>query len=475
MPSSITDQSAASNGNVPSCLPVDNPGECFWQMAGHDLSNYRSTDKLPDHSDIVIIGAGYAGVATAYHLAQEHGELAGSITILEARSACSGATGRNGGHLRPDLYGHIPTFIDRAGAKAGAEIAEFEIAHVKAMKKFIEEENIDCDFTMARSFDVWCNKEAAKKAKAIYDYMVSEKFAHMDDVAFYTGDQVEGLCGVKGAVACASYTAGTIWPYKFIMHLIQKLVSSNKVNLQTNTPVLSIDADENGGYSIKSPRGQMHAKRVIHANNAYVSGLLPEYTKNIVPCKGICCRITVPDGVRAPLLNNSYIHRTDDNVLSYLIPRADGSIVVGGAAAKFKSFRDQWYDNVDDSVLIEAAKDYYSDYMQRTFNGWENTGASVQRIWSGVMGYSYDSNPHIGQVPARENQFILAGFNGHGMPVIWLASKEIAKMVAQGISFEETRMPSLFKTSQFRIDRAQKGREEDGDILGTGNFPATKQ
>lgn len=218
----------------------------------------------------------------------------------------------------------------------------------------------------------------------------------------------------------------------------------------------------------------MHANQVLHANNAYVSGLLPEYKKNIVPCKGICCRITVPDGVVAPLLNNSYIHRTDDNTLSYLIPRADGSIVVGGAAVKFKSFTDQWYDNVDDSVLIDAAKDFYSGYMQRTFNGWENTGASVQNIWTGVMGYSYDSNPHIGQVPTRENQFILAGFNGHGMPVIWLAAKEMAKMVAHGIPFEGTSLPRLFKTSQFRIDRAQKGREEDGDILGTGNFPSTK-
>lgn len=462
-------------------------------MEGHDFSNHRSTDELPSHSDIVIIGAGYAGVATAYHLAQELGDSRRSITILEARSACSGATGRNGGHLRPDLYGHIPTYIDRAGAKSGAEIAEFEIAHVKAMKKFIEEEMIDCDFTLARSFDVWCNKEAAQKAKAVYDYMVSEKFDHMDDVAFYTGDQVEGvspcinrcsrntqanfcqICGVKGAVACASYTAGTIWPYKFIMHLIHKLVTSNKINLQTNTSVLSIDAVEHGGHSIKTSRGQMHAKEVIYANNAYVSGLLPEYEKNIIPCKGICCRITIPDGVRAPLLNNSYIHRTEDNVLSYLIPRADGSIIVGGAASKFKSSTDQWYNNVDDSVLIEAAKDYYSGYMQRSFNGWENTGASIQKIWTGVMGYSYDSNPHIGQVPDRENQFIIAGFNGHGMPVIWLASKELVKMVAQGISFEETTLPRLFKTSQFRIDRAQNGREEDGDILGTGNFPAMKQ
>ena len=181
----------------------------------------------------------------------------------------------------------------------------------------------------------------------------------------------------------------------------------------------------------------------------------------------------MPEGT-PPLLSDSYIHRTEDNTLSYLIPRSDGSIIVGGAAAKFKPFRKQWYNNVDDSVLIDAAKDYYDGYMQRTFRGWEDTKASVDNIWTGVMGYSYDSNPHVGVVPSKEGQFILAGFNGHGMPVIWLAAEELAKMISKGIPFEETSMPALFKTTQFRIDRARNGREDDGDILGTGSLPATK-
>lgn len=192
------DQPEATNGDFPSCLPADNPTQCFWQKDGHNLSTHRSTDELPGHGDIVIVGAGYAGVSTAYHLVQALGDSARSVTILEARSACSGATGRNGGHLRPDLYGHIPTYIDRAGARAGAEIAEFEIAHLRAIKKVIEEENIDCDFTLARSFDVWCNRDAAEKAKAVYDDMVSRKFDYMEDVIFYTGANVEGVSDASG-------------------------------------------------------------------------------------------------------------------------------------------------------------------------------------------------------------------------------------------------------------------------------------
>ncbi|RHZ46221.1 NAD(P)/FAD-dependent oxidoreductase [Aspergillus thermomutatus] len=458
--------------NLPS-----NANACFWQNIPHELHNHRSTEDLPRHSDVVIIGAGYAGVSTAWHLLHNHHSI-NSITILEARGACSGATGRNGGHLRPDLYGHIPTYIDRAGPEAAAEIAEFEIAHVNAIKKLVESEEIDCDFTLTRTIDVWCNEEAAEGARKVYERMKGHGFEYMDDVVFYTGKNVEGICGVKGAVACASYTAGTIWPYKFIMHLLAKLLASGKVNLQTHTRATAVTpfADGNGsGFTVDTPRGSLHADKVIHASNAYVSSLLPQYKHSIIPCKGICCRITVPEGKPAPLLTNSYINRTKENVLSYLIPRPDGSIIVGGASALFKPHREQWYNNTDDSVLIDVAKDFYDGYMQRTFRGWEESGAGVDQIWTGVMGYSYDSNPHVGAVPENEGQFILAGLNGHGMPVIWLAAEGLARMAGEGIGFEQTGMPRLFKTTKERIERAQRGSEEEGDILGTGSFFATKQ
>lgn len=283
------------------------------------------------------------------------------------------------------------------------------------------------------------------------------------------------ICGVKGAKACASYTAGSMWPYKFILGLLEILLPTGKLNLQTNTPVTGVTSDLNGGLVVETNRGKTHASKIVYANNAYISSLLPEYNQNIVPCKGICCHITVPEGTIAPLLNNTYINRTEDNTLSYLIPRADGSIIVGGASSKFRPHKDQWYNNVDDSVLIDSAKDYYENYMQNTYRGWENSGAKVENIWTGVMGYSYDSNPHVGEIPGKPNQFVIAGFNGHGMPVIWLSGKAIAKMVSGDVPFEQTGVPRLFKTTQERIDRAQNGTEEEGDILGTGNQKATKQ
>jgi glycine/D-amino acid oxidase-like deaminating enzyme len=68
------------------------------------------------------------------------------------------------------------------------------------------------------------------------------------------------------------------------------------------------------------------------------------------------------------------------------------------------------------------------------------------------MGYTSDSMPHIGEVPEKQGQYILGGFNGHGMPVIFLSAKGIAEMIRGGKSFEETGMPKLFKTSKSRLE-----------------------
>ncbi|TGO68885.1 hypothetical protein BOTNAR_0018g00060 [Botryotinia narcissicola] len=403
--------------------------EPFWHFEKHYLHDHRSTDILPisEIIDVVVIGAGYAGIATAYNLVKN------------------------------------------------------EIAHVQALKELILHEKIDCDFTLTRKCDVWNNPDAADDAKAIYDRLcLNPELSYMEDVHFTIGKDAETMSsilhifskycftnraqisGVKGAKVCSTYTAATLCPYKLITSLLASTLTTGSVNLQTNTPVILIKQSAGGYYLVETSRGILRAQKVVHANNAYVSSLLPEYAKNIISCKGICCNITVPKDATAPPIGYSYIVRTEDGIPNYLIPRPDGSIIVGGASATFRSHKDQWYNNVDDGKLIEATmkERYYEKFMQRTFRGWENSDAKIEGIWTGVMGFSFDSNPHIGLVPQNSDQFIIAGFNSH--------AKGLAEMLRTGKSFEEVHvpmpLPRLFKTTQDRIDRAQDG-PEGGDIL----------
>lgn len=174
-------------------LPVDNSLDSFWFTEKHELNDHRSTEELPERSDVVIIGAGYAGIATAYNLVKDD-EINGpkpTVTVLEARSVCSGATGRNGGHLRPRMYGS--GYIERCGVEGGRELAEFEVAHLQAIKELIAKEKIDCDFTLTRSCDVWTNQAEADKMKALYETMVGYGFKYMNDVDFIYGKNAEGV------------------------------------------------------------------------------------------------------------------------------------------------------------------------------------------------------------------------------------------------------------------------------------------
>ena len=93
---------APINGDkpMPAGMPTPNSTDAFWRSNLHELDAFRSSEEVPKTSDIVIIGGGYAGVATAYHLL-EAGSTA-SITIprktaaklLRPLSAASSQPGR---------------------------------------------------------------------------------------------------------------------------------------------------------------------------------------------------------------------------------------------------------------------------------------------------------------------------------------------------------------------------------------------
>lgn len=71
----------------------------FWRTELDPLDNHRSTPDLPQETDILIIGGGYAGASAAYHLfPEEQPGTPPKVVLLEARELCSGATGRNGLH-----------------------------------------------------------------------------------------------------------------------------------------------------------------------------------------------------------------------------------------------------------------------------------------------------------------------------------------------------------------------------------------
>lgn len=79
--------------------PSDFPdGDSYW-MKNFDFPGEEEARvaPLPEQVDVVIIGSGITGAAAAYRISQRDPGL--RVAMVEARGLCSGATGRNGGHI----------------------------------------------------------------------------------------------------------------------------------------------------------------------------------------------------------------------------------------------------------------------------------------------------------------------------------------------------------------------------------------
>ncbi|KAJ5972980.1 uncharacterized protein N7479_002898 [Penicillium vulpinum] len=426
--------------------------QSFWRTQPDLLDNHQTTPELPKEADILIIGGGYVGASAAYRLLVEKPQNpTPKVVLVEARELCSGATGRNGGHLRPDISSSTALFTERYGIEAAAEIVRFEISHLKLIEELVRKENIDCDLNFTRSYDIYFDEDELKKAKAFYDFLVDQGLDFMDDAKYMSQAETQDMAHVRDAKGGFSFSAAHLWPYKLITHLIRIAVFRG-LNLQTNTPVSEIAETPNadGSWSVTTSRGVINARKVILATNAYTSALAPEYSKAIIPCKGICSQIFAAPSAPHQKLPGTYVIRFGPEAYIYQISRNDGSLIVGGASHLFKDDREAWYNNPDDGNLIKVAVDYLDGYMQRTFLGWEESEAEIKHVWAGVMGYSADSLPHVGSIPGKPGQFIAAGFNGHGMPVAFLSGKAVADMAQSSVAFEETGLPRLYKTSLAR-------------------------
>ena len=105
------------------------------------------------------------GVSTAYWL---HKNGVDKVTVLESRGICSGATGRNGGHLWPG-EAVLPSHIEKHGFEEAIRNFDFTFETVRLVEEFLKENNLIEECEYANTGAVVCaltEKEAAEFQKA---------------------------------------------------------------------------------------------------------------------------------------------------------------------------------------------------------------------------------------------------------------------------------------------------------------------
>ena len=221
------------------------------------------------------------------------------------------------------------------------------------------------------------------------------------------------------------------------------MLESNKdrFTIEALTPALSISYQQDTPfpYSVETSRGSIRAKQIIHATNGHAGHLLPKLRGAIYPVRGqmTAQAPTKRFGIQGATRSWSTHY---GNGFDYMTQSGQsGEIFLGGGLAQADQRGMAELANVrDDQISILAA----AHLSGITNSVWaskpdEDAVSRVLAKWTGVMGFTGDGNPLIGQLSSdttgREGngEWISAGFNGYGMANAWLCGKHVADRILQ--------------------------------------------
>lgn len=191
----------------------------------------------------LIIGAGMAGVLTAYLLKQQGID----SVIVEAKNVGSGQTG----NTTAKITSQHDIFYDKLIRKAGYErIRSYAKANEEAIHIFeqiIQKEKINCDFQKLPSYlytrDIMKTEQLKKEAAAAKRFGISAEYIEGKEIT-------ELPFSVEGAVCF--YNQAQFHPLKFLLQLAKKLT------IYENTKVLSVK-----GHKVVTSGGTIRAENII--------------------------------------------------------------------------------------------------------------------------------------------------------------------------------------------------------------------
>ena len=339
--------------------------------------------------DTAIIGAGYTGISAAKRM---H-ELAPSdeIAIIDSSEIGEGNPGRNSGFLLEIALANDadPSQLDRM-----RQCNKLIAASLGKIVKAVESSSIDCQLKRMGTYRGAAGKQGLKSLHQYAAFLEAAQLPYQD----LNRSEMEQNLGTQ------FYQRGLYSPHCYLAQpaaLIRCLADElpNKVHLFENTPAISLK-QSGGRWLIKTANGEISAKKVILANNAFAkslgigkSQLVAMYTyAGITPVLDPVILQTLGSDTSWGLLPS---HRLG----STLRKTEDGRLLVRCLYA---------YEKEVNSALVlrELSRNLVRRFPQLV-------NIELEHIWGGAVGFTMNGGAVFGEV--KPGLFVSAGCNGGGV------------------------------------------------------------
>ncbi|KAK8079376.1 DAO-domain-containing protein [Apiospora hydei] len=231
-----------------------------------------------------------SGTSIAWHLLMEsNATKVPRIAILEARQACSGATGRNGGHIRPSSYEEYVDAKQVTTQDQAAKITKFRANHVDALLgaagRLPAQERRAASVRPVDSLDVYFEEEPFAEAVRQWETLRKEVPEVGNEWGVLQRDEAVRISMMPDAVGALTGTAkvaGAIWGYRFVTNSLKMLLDAypESLSLDTHTTATAVTAassDKNSthNFAVTTDRGTILANHVVYATNSWSPHFVP--------------------------------------------------------------------------------------------------------------------------------------------------------------------------------------------------------
>jgi glycine/D-amino acid oxidase-like deaminating enzyme len=364
--------------------------------------------RLPSRTDVVIVGAGYTGLAAARQLARA----GASVTVIEREQAGWGASLRNGGQMLTGMKVEAATLVARYGESRARQLFDVATASIVGLETLIAEEGIDCEY-------VRCGHICAAFKPAHFDAfreeqaLLSRVFDHQVELVSRADQHREiGSDAYHGVLV--DQRSGGLNPARYV-HGLAGAAAAAGATVVTGVGVTSMQRQP-GGWRVQTTAGELETQDVLVATNGYTDAAAPALQRRFVPIGSyIIATEPLDERVAGSLLPRRRMAFDTKHFLYYFRVTTDRRLLFGGRAEFGRPTPDTTRRAA--AILRRGMTTIFPDLA----------GARIDYAWSGNVAFTRDQLPHAGRL---DDVYYAGGYCGHGVAMATYLGEQIARRIA---------------------------------------------
>ncbi|NUT77607.1 FAD-binding oxidoreductase [Pseudomonas sp. C1C7] len=378
-------------------------------------------------ADVCIVGAGLAGLSTAWELLSR-GQ---SVVLLDAGRVAWGASGRNGGFVLQGWSEGLSSIERRCGKATAASLFKLSLEGVDTVRDMIAQHQLPgCAPTPGKLSVV--RYEDGDNLQRTRDKMAADFDFHLQ---YLDRQAVQEKLRTERYFQALRDTHGFHFhPLNYCLGLA-RLIELKGGRIHEHSPMLRVES-ERGRHRVITEQGSVDCAHVVYCCGGYGGPEFGKLRRAFLPIATYVV-LTEPLGERLPQVMRTTDAVGDNRRASDYYRIVDGDRLLWGGRITTRNLQDEKRLG---QLLTADILDVYPQLR----------GVRIDKAWSGLMGYARHKMPHIG--PLGKGLWTCTSFGGHGMNTAPIG----ARVIAEAISGE---------TDRYRLFDAY-GLEWNGGPLG---------